>query len=218
MKKLFKSIWFPITGYLLAVGFNLPHLVEAYTQTGVANLPAWYPWIMFIVVDLGILILALKDKTSGAMTFAVLVFILNLFVFWKVSPVPDGVYNVGHKALYYIPGFLISAIPAFFVFWFSELIAKEAIDAEERDNTQEALWNELEAARNEAETTRNKLAKQRKELEHLRKVAEYAGRPNESLLKTAANRKKQISSNGMSKEDRARLLEEIKAMLKAAGK
>lgn len=198
MKRIFNSPYLPIVGYVFAVGFNLPHMVEAYHRTGLDLLPAWYPWVMFLIVDFGILILALKNHTWGALIFACMVFMMTLYVFWEKSPIPDDPYWPGF--IYFMPGLFISSIPGFFVFYLSELISRDVFDMETRDlqleqyrteaetsrkelallrtetetmrNDSEAIRNELAQARTESETMRNELAHKRKELESLGKASE----------------------------------------------
>ena len=110
-----------IIGYLLSVGFNIPHLVGAYFLTGDVGISSTLIWLTMFVLDFGILVLAINDKDVHTQIFAWVIFVLNLIYYWSGIPFPDS-YSDWVSCL---PGLLFSSIPAFFVYYFSELIAEQ---------------------------------------------------------------------------------------------
>ena len=109
-----------ILGYILSVGFNIPHLVNIYILAGNTTMPEGYNWITMIVLDFGILVLALNNREHYATAFAWIIFVLNLYFYWYALPFP-GEWSEWVATL---PGLLFSIIPAFFISFFSELIAE----------------------------------------------------------------------------------------------
>ena len=109
-----------IIGYILSVGFNIPHLVGAYFMAGESDLPHLLIWVTMFVLDFGILVLAINGREWETYIFACVIFLLNLLYYWGGIPFP----NLWAEWVSCLPGLLFSAVPAFFVYYFSELISE----------------------------------------------------------------------------------------------
>ena len=144
-----------ILGYILSVGFNIPHLVNIYILAGNTTMPEGYNWITMIVLDFGILVLALNNREHYATAFAWIIFVLNLYFYWYALPFP-GEWSEWVATL---PGLLFSIIPAFFISFFSELIA-------------EIFREDFKSDRDQLKILRVEIGEFRVEIEDNRKIIE----------------------------------------------
>lgn len=152
--KLIQKIKNPIVslvGFSLAVIINLPHIVGVYHElTGKSG---WFLYLGFAVVELGILILSINGKKNAAILFAWLVFLINGGYYW-MQPAENDIY------VRIVFGVLFSSIPAYMLYFFSELFA----DYIEKDN----LWENYHLQKQELTTVKGQLTKTRKERDELR--------------------------------------------------
>ena len=147
-----------IIGYLLSVGFNIPHLVGAYFIAESPIINTYFIWVSMLVIDFGILVLAINGKTYEAGIFSFIILILNLVYYWIGLPFPDS-YGDWVSCL---PGLCFSVIPARFVFFFSELISDLFQDSFKTDS------EELEKLRPELDNVRRELDEARPALDSIR--------------------------------------------------
>lgn len=145
----------------MGVGFNIPHMVQTYQLVDTkTDLPIYYVWVMVGVIDFAILVLAInedKSKRLGSVptvTFAWVIFILNLYLYW-IKPIEANVFSTFEFIEYVklIPGLLYAAIPAYIIYYFSEMISDQFRDSFKTDR------EELEIIRNEIAVIRPDLEK-----------------------------------------------------------
>lgn len=115
---------FVIAGFILAVGFNLPHMVSVYEEVSSTGLPEWYAWGMMIVIEFGVLVLAVNNRPWAAQGFAWLIFAINLYH-----------YLAGHEFLRWetIAGVLFSSVPAFFIWYFADLFSDMIMERKKKE-------------------------------------------------------------------------------------
>lgn len=160
MKKLLS-----ILGYLLSVGFNIPHLVATYNHLGTdAAMPSWYVYIIMGSFDLAVLILAIlykpeEDvKIDPGYVFAFILFILNLYLYWSPLSFP---YSAG-EVWGLVPGLCFSFVPAFLVYFCAGEISNQFKELNKSDrerlNELELISHQLELDRLELDQVRQVLA------------------------------------------------------------
>lgn len=166
-----------IIAFILAVGFNLPHLVATHPAS---DLPTWYIWAVFLVIDLAILILAINGDDIACQTFAVIVFFLNLFYHWAPLQFPGSYYEYVQAT----PGLMLSFIAAFLVYYLSNKIAERINDLKIVENVLERSENDV--LNKENVNLQNQINGLRLENESLRNENDIATRQNKQLRKYEA--------------------------------
>lgn len=163
-----------ILGYLLSVGFNIPHLVATYKHLGTdAAMPEWYIYVIMGSFDLAVLILAIlykpdEDvKMDPGYVFAFILFILNIYLYWSPLPFPQSFVDIWQL----IPGLCFSFVPAFLVFFCAGEISKQFKDFTKTDSEKLALVSiELKNVSFQLASVSSELGKYKKIVESFSKV------------------------------------------------
>lgn len=162
----------PVIGIILAVTWNIPHLVSVYADTiGVdANI---YHYAMMVIIEFSVLVFALKKYEYAATTFAIIIFFLNLYFYFDFNQSPirwewDYLWFSFSRVLF-------SAIPAYLIAYYSQMFANTFTGAwkDDRERLEENRV-ELDKISKKLETVSNELEKDKEELAELRgKIASF---------------------------------------------
>ena len=81
-------------------------------------------WVIIglIAIDASVVLFTVNKAQMAAALYALMIFILNLFVFWKGLLVPDELFSA--ENLIFLPGFLYAAAISFSLYTFTDLFVK----------------------------------------------------------------------------------------------
>lgn len=235
-----RSPLFVMVGMILTLLFTIKHGVIVYmaitgtpidfsTWEGIANII--YVGLMIMSLEVGILILAFHGKKVSAIVFATVVVIINLYFYYidiglpQVSPLPDTLgedptnnieasfmtsREVFREYLKYIPALLLSILPGYFIYAFSECLVEDLAEMAHKNrlNTKvQKLEHQVQNVHQQVVSAHEETDEKQLQMELL--VQEAAEKLNNSLSRSTLYKRRQkvrekLSKNELSNEEKVK--------------